>query len=75
MMMVDDLGGGGVQKKPFCDDVICEQPLTGVTRSTPIRYLLVQFTIHMQYEVYTIKTYIRVNGIKGNQILFDLLMF
>ena len=27
MMMVDDLGGG-VQKRPFCDDVICEQPLT-----------------------------------------------
>ena len=27
MMMVDDLGGVGVQKRPFCDDVICEQPL------------------------------------------------
>ena len=27
MMMVDDLGGMGVQKRPFCDDVICEQPL------------------------------------------------
>ena len=29
MMMVDDLGGWGVgvQKRPFCDDVICEQPL------------------------------------------------
>ena len=26
MMMVDDLGGVGVQKRPFCDDVICEQP-------------------------------------------------
>ena len=24
-MMVDDLGG--VQKGPFCDDAICEQPL------------------------------------------------
>ena len=27
MMMVDDLGGRGVQKRRFCDDVICEQPL------------------------------------------------
>ena len=25
MMMVDDLGGG-VTKRSFCDDVICEQP-------------------------------------------------
>ena len=27
MIMVDDLGGVGVQKRSFCDDVICEQPL------------------------------------------------
>ena len=28
MMMVDDLGGGGGPKRLFCDDVICEQPLS-----------------------------------------------
>ena len=39
MMMVDDLGGGvGVQKRPFCDDVICEQPL--------IEYTMSLFTYH-----------------------------
>ena len=32
MMMVDDLGGvgWGSKKRPFCDDVICEQPLIAV---------------------------------------------
>ena len=35
MMMVDDLGGG-IQKRPFCDDVLCEQPLLFVRKDCRI---------------------------------------
>ena len=39
MMMVDDLGGVGVQKRPFCDDVICEQPLNTLNMDEFIRIM------------------------------------